>query len=328
MFDYGIMKSRSFSVPIISVGNITVGGTGKTPHVEYMVNILNEQFKTSVLSRGYKRKTKGFLIAKKNPSALDVGDEPAQIKRKFPDIEVAVDANRVRGAQKLIERNNEVIILDDAYQHRHINPGLSILLIDYNRPIDKDHILPCGNLREHKSGINRAEIIIFTKTPKDIKPIDERIALENLQPYPYQTVFFSYIKYGSFKSVFANKTNISDDFYNNHEIYTILLFTGIANSKPLKDYLKKYTNDIEQLEFPDHTKYTENKIAKIVTTYESISNKKKILVTTEKDSVKLRELENVDETLINNTFYLPIEIDILDNKTEFNNQIIEYVKRN
>ena len=164
LFDFHILKSRQFNLPVISVGNITVGGTGKTPHVEYLVKLLKDDFKIAVLSRGYKRKTKGFVIADDKPNPEDIGDEPAQIKLKYPDIEVAVNADRVEGIEKLKDRKNELIILDDAYQHRYVKPGLSILLIDYNRKIDEDFLLPFGNLRENAREIRRADIILITKS--------------------------------------------------------------------------------------------------------------------------------------------------------------------
>ncbi len=328
LFDYGILKSKYFSVPVISVGNITVGGTGKTPHVEYLTKLLINDFKVSVLSRGYKRKTKGFRIASDNPKSAEVGDEPKQIKLKYPQIELAVDSNRQRGIEKLEERNNDVVILDDAYQHRYVKPGLSILLLDYNRPFYRDHLLPAGNLREHKRGKSRADIIIFTKTPHDVKPIDKRIQLERLKPFAYQSVYFSTFKYGNFVNVFGNNIKMPDDFYNNHEIYSVLLFTGIASSKSLINYLKKYTTDIVHLEYADHVNYSKGKLRNIEKAYKSIKNTKKIILTTEKDAVKLREFEDVSPILMNNTFYLPIEVEISEDKSKFNNQIIDYVRKN
>lgn len=328
LFDYGILPSRHFSTPVISVGNITVGGTGKTPHVEYLVRLLTKDFKVSVLSRGYKRKTKGLHIASDKPNSAEIGDEPTQMKLKYPEIDLIVDADRVRGIEKLIERKNELVILDDAYQHRYVKPGLSILLIDYNRPIYKDHLLPVGNLREHRQAKNRADIIVFTKTPEKVKPIDKRIALERIKAYAYQSVYFSCFKYGHFTSVFGNNVKISDDFHNNHELYTVILLTGIASSKSIINYLESYTTDIEHLEYADHVNYTKAKLNRITSLYESVDNDKKIIITTEKDAVKLRELKDVNKTLINNTFYLPIEVKILDNEVKFNEQIIDYVKKN
>ena len=328
LFDYQLLKSRQFSLPVISVGNITVGGTGKTPHVEYLVKLLKGDFKVSVLSRGYKRKTKGFVLAEENPKAADIGDEPAQIKFKYPKIDVAVNVNRVEGIEKLTERKNEVIILDDAYQHRYVKPGLSILLIDYNRRIDQDFLLPCGNLREPAREIRRADIILITKTPPDLKPINRRIILDRVKPFPFQEIFFSSFSYGKLTPVFNKKNIIPEEFYNNHEIFTILLFTGIAFSKPFVDYLKRYTQDIRHLKFSDHSEYTQSKEKKIINAFKSINNEKKIIITTEKDAIKLRELSEVDDIFARNTFYIPIEVKVIEKEKEFNDQILQYVRKN
>ncbi len=328
LFDYHILKSRQFNLPVISVGNITVGGTGKTPHVEYLVKLLKDEFKVSVLSRGYKRKTKGFLVAEIEPKASDVGDEPAQIKFKYPEVEVAVNADRVDGIEKLAERKNDIVILDDAYQHRYVKPGLSILLIDYNRRIDEDFLLPFGNLRENTREIKRADIILITKTPPTLKPINRRIILERIKPLPYQEMYFTSFAYGKLSPVFNTRNIVPEDFYNNHEIYTILLFTGIAYSKPIVDYLKKYSQDIKHLKFADHSEYTENRLKKIVKAYDLINNEKKIIITTEKDAIKLREISEIDKVLTRSTFYLPIEVKVIEKEEEFNEQIIQYVRKN
>ena len=328
LFDFHILKSRQFNLPVISVGNITVGGTGKTPHVEYLVKLLKDDFKIAVLSRGYKRKTKGFVIADDKPNPEDIGDEPAQIKLKYPDIEVAVNADRVEGIEKLKDRKNELIILDDAYQHRYVKPGLSILLIDYNRKIDEDFLLPFGNLRENAREIRRADIILITKTPPTLKPINRRIILERIKPYPYQETYFTSFAYGKLTPVFNQKNMIPEDYYNSHEIYTILLVTGIAYSKPIVDYLKGYSLDIKHLKFTDHTEYNASKLKKITNTYKSINNDKKIIITTEKDAIKLRENKEMEESLTRNIFYLPIEVKIIEKEEEFNEQITQYVRKN
>ena len=177
LYDFKLLKSNSFNIPLISVGNITVGGTGKTPHIEYLVDFLKSEFNVATLSRGYKRKTKGFILSTLESTDQEIGDEPRQIKQKFPDINVAVDADRTNGINQLIDLNKDLdmILLDDAYQHRKVNANLSILLIDYSRPIDKDYILPFGDLREQAFEKKRANIIIITKSPKDLKPINRRI---------------------------------------------------------------------------------------------------------------------------------------------------------
>ena len=190
LFDWHILPSRSFNVPIISIGNITVGGTGKTPHTEYLIKLLESEFQVGVLSRGYKRKSKGFVLATSETPMNQIGDEPYQIKQKFPHIHVAVDADRCHGIDKLcapeMTPEVEVILLDDAYQHRYVNPGINILLVDYHRMISEDYLLPAGRLREPERGKSRANIVIVTKCPRDIKPMDYRIISKQIDLYPYQ----------------------------------------------------------------------------------------------------------------------------------------------
>lgn len=328
LFEYGILKSVYFNFPIISIGNITVGGTGKTPHVEYLVELLRHRYKVAVLSRGYKRKTKGFMLAPKNPTSAEIGDEPTQIKQKFPEIQVAVHESRVKGIRKLMEHDTNLVLLDDAFQHRYVKPGISILLIDFNRRLDKDFLLPAGNLREYPSGIKRADIIIVTKTPPELKPIDRRLIITQIHPAPYQELFFTGLEYGSFTPVFGNKIQFPGDFYQNHELYTILLVTGIAFANPLIEMLQKYTNDIRHYKLGDHINYTGQKIEKILNQYNHIDNDRKIIITTEKDAIKIRESKLTDHVLINNLFYIPIKIKFIEKEEEFNQQIIEYVKRN
>ncbi len=327
-FNMGILKSKYFNFPVISIGNITVGGTGKTPHVEYLASLLQKEFKVSVLSRGYKRKSKGMLIATSNPLTSEIGDEPAQIKYKFPDIEVAVNASKVKGVEFLIERGNDLVILDDAYQHRYITPGLSILLVDFNRRIDNSYLLPFGNLRENASEIKRADIVIVSKTPLDIKPIDRRLIIEQLKPLPYQELFFTGFRYGKISSVYDKNLFVPEDFYLSHEIYTILVVTGIAYSRPFIDYIRGFSVDIIELEFPDHSSYTKFRLNKIVKTFEEIRNDNKIILTTEKDAVKLRELHEINELLTQNIYFIPIEVVLIDREIEFTNKIIEYVRKN
>ena len=195
MFDINILKSKEFTIPVISVGNITVGGTGKTPHVEYLIRLLKDEFKIATLSRGYKRKSFGFVLANESSTVIEIGDEPRQIKQKFPEIAVAVDSNRVKGINKLLqsEKNLNAIILDDAFQHRYVSPGLSILLVDYNNPLKDDYLLPFGRLREQAGERQRADIIIVTKCPSKIKPIDQRLLEKDLKMFAYQKLFFYFI---------------------------------------------------------------------------------------------------------------------------------------
>lgn len=329
-FDYNILQQHEFDIPIISIGNITVGGTGKTPHIEYLIEILKDQFNVATLSRGYKRKTKGFFLAKKNSAVADIGDEPKQIKLKYPDIEVAVDGNRVRGVKKLlseeVETDIRTILLDDAYQHRYIKPGYSILLVDYNRPITKDYLLPMGRLREKAYEKRRANIILITKSPDDLKPIDRRILVKELNLFPYQTLFFTFFKYKALVNVFNRKRIPITEFEEKKQ--KILLVTGIAKTKYLIDYLNKYCEVVDHLEFGDHHYYKENEVNDIITSFQKIEGSDKLILTTEKDAVRLMESNN--ETLKSlPLFYIELEVHFMnDDKEVFDKMIMDYVKRN
>ncbi len=330
LFDYKIFKSTHFNFPVISVGNITVGGTGKTPHIEYLVELLKSEFNVATLSRGYKRKTKGFILSTKESSASDIGDEPCQIKQKFPDINVAVDADRTNGIKKLKElvSDLDVILLDDAYQHRKVSSGLNILLIDYSRPIDKDFILPFGNLREQASEKRRANIILITKSPKDLKPIDRRIIFNKLESFPFQHVFFTTFDYGEILPVFGSIKNNNEN--SNFIDYSILLLTGIANPKPLKDHItENISKKIEELEYSDHYDFKESDFKKIKQKFGNIDADKKIIITTEKDAMRLQKFSNIANDLKDSFFYIPIQVQFLNNRTDnFNQQILDYVRKN
>ncbi|MCK5027983.1 MAG: tetraacyldisaccharide 4'-kinase [Bacteroidales bacterium] len=329
LFDYNLFKSNQFNIPLISVGNITVGGTGKTPHIEYLTNLLKSEFKVATLSRGYKRKSKGFILSTINSTDTEIGDEPKQIKQKFPDIDVAVDESRTRGINKLIQQKNpDVILLDDAFQHRKVNPGLSILLIDFSRPINKDFMLPFGNLREQEFEKRRAKIIIVTKSPNDLKPIERRIIFNEIKPYPFQHVFFTCFDYGKITPVFGNSENkIEDNISKNYEV---LLVTGIANPKPLKKYiLENISKNIHNLEYSDHYSFKDSDFKTITRKFKEIGSDNKIIITTEKDAMRLQKFSNIADNLKESFFYIPIQVKFLNNRTDnFNQQVIEYVRKN
>jgi len=330
MFDTQILKQKEFNIPVISVGNITAGGTGKTPHVEYLVNLLKNEFKVATLSRGYKRKTKGFISAGYNSTAEELGDEPCQIKGKFPDIEVAVDNKRVNGIQKLLlsEKKIEVIILDDAYQHRFVKPGLSLLLIDYSRPITEDYLLPFGRLREPVSAKRRADIILVTKCPETIKPIDRRIVSKNLELLYFQNLYFTTVLAGDIKSVFPGYSSPGNEKIRETNP-AILLISGIANPRDLQKFAQNISANIIELIFPDHHDYNENDIKRILDVFQSVPGKNKIIITTEKDAVRLRKFETLPEEIKENMFFIPIRISFLNNEEEnFNKQILNYVRSN
>ncbi len=328
LFDCKIFKSIQFDIPIISVGNITVGGTGKTPHVEYLIKLLHEKPNLAVLSRGYKRKTKGFLVANIESKSDDIGDEPKQMKSKFPNTTIAVDEDRVNGIRRLINKEINTVILDDAFQHRYVKPGLSILLVDYNRNINKDSLLPYGRLREPLRAKDRADIIIVSKTPENIKAIDRNIIRKNLNPRPYQKLYFTGIKYGKLIPLLSENASVPIDWGISSNIYSIVLVSGIARSQLLVNYLGKFSNDIHHLNFPDHASFTDAKINKIIKTFNDIKNDKKIIITTEKDAVKIKELKITNISLNQNMFFLPIEIFFIDQEQEFKNEIIKYVAKN
>ena len=331
LFDWGILSSEEFSVPVISVGNISVGGTGKTPHTEYLIRMLSPKFKIAVLSRGYKRKTSGFILADEKSDSSTIGDEPYQMYRKFPEILVAVDGNRRRGISKLLalpeKEKPNVILLDDAFQHRYVTPSLSILLTDINRLMYKDKLLPAGRLRESVKNKSRAEIIIVTKCPEDIKPIDYRIIGKNMQTFAYQSLFFTSFKYGELLPVFPeNKSSetLEDIKLKNVKI---LLVAGIASPEGLIRKMKKYAKTVGYLIFPDHHTFTREDVAQIKRGYDRLLGDNKIIITTEKDAVRLMDYPNLDESIKQALYYLPIEVVFnQDQESMFKQKINNHVR--
>jgi tetraacyldisaccharide 4'-kinase len=331
-YDLNILKSKEFDVTVISIGNITVGGTGKTPHVEYLIGLLKDKFTVATLSRGYKRKTKGFLEVSSDSKVSEVGDEPLQIKRKFNDIKVTVCENRVSGVEKILgpaeEKSPDVILLDDAFQHRKITPVINILLIDYNRPVHEDRLLPAGMLRESVSQIRRANIIIFTKCPPaEVTPIRRRIIRNDVGLKPYQDMFFTTYEYEKIKNVYTGK-ELGNDFYKHHS-YAILIVTGVAFPKLIPEYLKQFSHETEIMRFPDHHYYTEADIHSIRNKLESLKSEKKIIITTEKDAVRFSESPVPDDLFRKSLYYLPVKVKFLDEEGKtFNKKILNYVGEN
>lgn len=330
-YDLNILKSTEFDVPVISIGNITVGGTGKTPHVEYLVELLKENYNVATLSRGYKRKTKGFRLVETSSTAIEVGDEPLQIKNKFPGITVAVSEKRVPGVEKLLKRDKEsvpdVVLLDDAFQHRRITPGINILLIDYNRQIKGDKLLPAGRLREGVYQMRRANIIIFTKCPDEVTPIMRRILSNDVGLLPYQKLYFTKLQYDNLRPVF-NANSIDPELWTQKQ-YSILLVTGIASPQLIEKYLKKFSNKIEILDFPDHHSFSIQDIKKIESTFEAIQAENKIIITTEKDSMRFKDNEHLQDDIKNAMYYLPVKVKFLEQeKKSFNKKILNYVGEN
>jgi tetraacyldisaccharide 4'-kinase len=331
LYDTGVLSTIEFHFPVICVGNITVGGTGKTPHTEYIVGLLKQHFKVATLSRGYKRETRDFRVASQSSLVREIGDEPLQIYRNFPDIIVAVDINRVDGVNTILEDfpDTEVIILDDGFQHRKITPGFSILLTDYERLIFKDYMLPYGNLRESKSNMRRADMILITKTPENISPIQRRIIVKEINKSPYQNLYFTTFRYKPPVPVFNYETKANNTDIIKGEGCGIVLVTGIANPQPLKKHLDESYNEIIHLSFPDHHGFTEKDLNTISTAFNDLRSETRYLFTTEKDAVRLREFTNIAENIKSAFFYIPIGIYFLnEDKEEFDNLIIEYVRKN
>lgn len=329
LFEMGILKSKSYDIPVISVGNITVGGTGKTPHTEYLIRLLRKKHKVAVLSRGYKRKSKGFILATSETSMPAIGDEPYQMKQKFPDVYVAVDKNRRRGIERLCDEQivpgTEVILLDDAFQHRYVKPGINILLVDYHRLICDDKLLPAGRLREPKEGKDRANIVIVTKCPEDIKPMGFRVISKALKLYPYQKLFFSTLKYSRLIPLFGEEEYSLDELLPHKHV---LLLTGIASPEQMKMDLEHYETDITPLSFGDHHYFSAKDVALINETYARMSSPK-LIVTTEKDATRLKDLNGLSEEVRKSLYALPVEIEILQNQQEsFNENITGYVFKN
>ena len=329
LFDMGVLKSRAFNIPVIAVGNITVGGSGKTPHVEYLVNLLRHDQQVAVLSRGYKRKSHGYVLAQNDTTMREIGDEPYQMKSKFSDIFVAVDKSRCHGIDRLTHddatRETDVILLDDAFQHRYVKPGINILLVDYHRLIIYDELLPAGRLREPKEGKSRADMVIVTKCPKDLNPMEFRVLTRAMNLYPYQDLFFTTLVYKDLEAVFSNRTLPLEKI--GHSTH-ILLLTGIASPQQMITDLKQYGQNIEAMAFSDHHAFSQKDVDNINDRFKSMAEPK-IIITTEKDKSRLIDLDGLSEDVRDNIYALPIEVKfMLDGEETFNNKIISYVRKN
>jgi tetraacyldisaccharide 4'-kinase len=331
LFDLGIFPVTEFrDIPLIGVGNLTVGGTGKTPHVEYLVKLLHPKYKIATLSRGYGRKTSGFLVAENSMTTLDIGDEPKQFRHRFPDdVPVAVDGNRVRGVKKLRGKypDREVILLDDVFQHRRIKPGLQILLTDYSQLYYEDYILPTGNLREAKRGAKRADIIIVTKTPEMFSPLERKRIMKELCAEAYQKIYFSTIRYGNIiplRGMEGLNEIPRDEIFN--QGYSVFLMTGIANAHSLEYYLKDRVKELIPYKFRDHYEFSPADLLRLQELFNANKNERKIVLMTEKDAMRLEKpgLKEYIGTLP--LYYIPIEIAFHDEAEDFNLQVTEYVR--
>ena len=318
-FDTGFLSSKSFDLPIVAVGNLNVGGTGKSPFIEYLIRLFQGSFHTAVVSRGYGRKTKGFFLATPDCSAQELGDEPFQFYRKFESLEVAVDEKRVRGIETLQQLKPEVdlVLLDDAFQHRYVKAGMYILLTAFEKLYVDDFLLPTGTLRESRKGADRADLIIVSKCPKDLSEKKRLDIIKRIAPKKNQDVFFSAIAYD--EHVYATNDTIPIDELGK---YKILLVTGIANSKPLVEFLQENDLDIEHMKFADHQFIGHEEQKRITSTFNSMNGEKKLILTTEKDFVRSFLAVRLP------IYYLPIKMIILEREKKFNEIIQNYVRKN
>ncbi len=329
MFDIGILKQKHYDIPVISVGNLTVGGTGKTPHVEYLIRLLSQRYRVAVLSRGYKRKSKGYVLADSDTPMEEIGDEPWQIKQKFPNIYVAVDKKRTRGIERLCNdaatRDVEVILLDDAYQHRYVAPTTNILLVDYHRLLPYDRLLPAGNLREPKENAMRANLVIVTKCPHDIKPLGFRVTQKALNLRPFQKLYFSTMQYGTMHGLFTNEERHINSLKPSEHV---MLLTGIAAPGQMLTDMERYTRNITPLSFPDHHYFTPADVQRMNDTFATLPQAR-LAITTEKDAARLRRLNGLSQALKDNLYVLPTQIEIMRGEgNNFNEKILGYVLKN
>ncbi len=321
-YDAGWLKSQSFNLPVIAVGNLAVGGAGKSPMTEYLVRLLKADYRLATLSRGYGRKTRGFILADEPANAQTIGDEPAQFKQKFPDVSVAVCEKRAEGIQQL-QANHQLIILDDAYQHRAVKPGFSILMMEYGRLAGPHLLLPAGNLREPYSGRSRADVIVISKCPPELGIQQQQALLNSVRPLPHQQVFFSAITYYSLQHLFT-----AAQIPMPGASTTIFLLTGIANAKPLVQYVQQHTPHVVLHNYPDHHQFTLKNITKLAGDFNACTSASKLIITTEKDAQRLKRPE-FDALLQKLPVYiLPIGLGFLNNAApQFNQMIINYVRK-
>jgi tetraacyldisaccharide 4'-kinase len=310
LYDLGIKKSKSYEFPVICVGNLSVGGTGKTPMIEFLIHLLKNNYKLATLSRGYKRNTEGFHLANENASVESIGDEPFQFYNKFKDaVIVSVDSDRRHGIKQLRDLDvvPNVVLLDDAYQHRKVKAGFYIMLTTYAKPFYNDIVLPTGDLREPRSGASRANIIVVTKCPEDLEETKKTAIIKRINPKRHQHVFFSTITYSN--TLYSNNHTKTFD-----ELEAFTLVTGIADATPLLNFLNSKNFDFEHLNFQDHHQFTLDEIEVLKT--------KELIVTTEKDYMRLKHYDALKHKL----FYLPISVSI-DNATTFHALIKDFIKR-
>lgn len=319
-----LLKGYKFNVPVISVGNLSVGGAGKTPHIEYLIRLLKDFLNVTVLSRGYKRKTSGYLEILPSHNALDAGDEPLQFKRKFgDDIMVTVSESRAFGIPEIMATrpDTQTILLDDAFQHRSVEPGLNILLTEYGNPFFNDYLLPVGRLREWRSAYQRADIIIVSKCPTELSEAERDEWLEKIKPFPHQKVFFSYYAYGKPYYIFNPRYTL-----NLEEDLDVVLISAIANTEYLEEYLEEKTDLIKNLDYEDHHYFTEFDVSRLHKIFTHMPRKKKAIITTEKDAMRLELHRDFLVEKKMPIFVLPAEVRFhFDEEQRFAGEVQEFL---
>lgn len=322
LYDAGVISSVSFSIPVICVGNLSTGGTGKTPHIEYLIRLLQYQYKVATMSRGYKRRTRGFYLAVEGTDARQIGDEPMQFFSKFPEIAVSVCEDRMTGIPYLLRKvpETDVVLLDDAFQHRSVKPGLNILITDFNKPFFKDYVLPFGSLRESRKAYHRADIIIVSKCPPDLSREQQQELIRSIHPLSRQQVFFSGIGYHQMFDFFSGAL-----FQPAPDTHMVLV-SGIAKPEPMLAHLRTLSAGVHLLRYPDHHYFTENNLDEIKQTYDNWAVTDKIIVTTEKDAMRLAIHRDTLAAWQIRIVVAPIAIRFLNDGALFDQHILQYIE--
>ena len=324
LFDLKILRSEEFDIPVVCIGNLTVGGTGKTPVAELLIERFSEHYRVGVLSRGYRRRTKGFVLSTPASSARTIGDEPRQMKLKYPSVPVAVCEKRAEGIRLLRKAHPEIelIILDDAFQHRYVEPWVNILLMDYNNPVYRDRLLPWGRLRDTRNQIHRANFVLVTKCPDDLNPLDMRIVINSLGLFPYQSLYFTRMRQGEITPLFADRA-----VGKVREGDPVIAMSGIANPVPLLENLRKRFDVVAELTFDDHHTYRLSDMRRLEALFAAYPDA--VVLTTEKDAVKLKNRKKVPEAVQQRLYYVPIHVSfVADSESEFLRQLELYVRTN
>lgn len=335
MFDKGfIFKQHTFDIPIVVIGNLTMGGAGKTPHTEYVIDKLRHDFRIGVLSRGYKRRTHGFVLAGRNSRPDDVGDEPYQMYRKFgkDGVMVAVCENRVKGIEMMrdIDPGINLIVLDDAFQHRYVKPTVSVVLTEHNRPVFQDSLLPFGKLREPAKALDRADIVVVTKCPEDMKPVDFRILTEHFNLFPYQRLLFSNYTYLPLMPLFPEHASErrTPDLESLRPTDSILVVVGVANPRPFLKYIRRFKAKVKVMAYADHHNFTHSDMTAIYQKFKSLKNQSKIMITTEKDAVRMANNPYFPPQMRSCSYYIPINVEFVGPQDASLGAIIKQLVRN